>query len=152
MCRSEEVFEGFGARLGIEDFYARGADFGDEESLAVADFAQGAEHIDTGGFLREREAGCEREGLGEPHSESSRAFVAEDDIAHAGEFEFRIRPFSGLGETAFGFPDGVVRGLEVAVVGEGRLDGGLEADAECRHGGHKDKKSENFEMHEWKHR
>ena len=136
----------------LENVDARGADFGDEESFAVADFAESAEDIDAGGFAGEREACGEREGLGKPDGESARAFVAEDDIAHAGEFEFGVWPFAGLGEAALSFADSEARGLEFAVVGQGGLDGGFEADAECRRGRQKCEKGKNFEMHEWKHR
>lgn len=68
----------------------------------------------------------------------------------SGEFEFGVRPFAGLGEADLGFAHGEARGLKLTVVAQSGLDGGFEADAECRHGRQKCEKGKNFEMHEWK--
>ena len=102
-----------------------GAHLGDEQAFAIADFAEGAKDIDAGSFAGEREPGGDWKCLGEADGEGASALVAEDDIAEAGEFEFGIRPFTGLGEAAFGFPNGVTRGLEVAIVGKGGLNNGF---------------------------
>jgi len=124
----EKLLERLDAGVGLQDLDGGGAHFGDEEAFVVADFAEGAEDIDSGGPAGQREAGGERECLGEADGEGAGALVAEDDIGEAGEFEFGVRPFARLGKAGSGFRDGEARGLEVAVVGEGGLDKGFETE------------------------
>ncbi len=68
-------------------------------------------------------------------SERPGAIIAKGDIAQAGEFEFGVRPAPSLGKAALCLGKCELRGLEVAVVGEGGLDKRFDAERrriECR--------------------
>ena len=103
----------------------------------IANLAHRAEDIETPCLSSQRQSRGEGECLVQADSERPRAVVAKGDIAQAGEFEFGVRPTPCLGKAALCLGKCELRGLELAVVGEGGLDERFEAESgrlECRHG------------------